>query len=172
MRLYRLPVAIAMTLALHTVAYADETPMSASAKSDIPAADVAQPVMQHDMQGMTHDMQHMQHAEMGAKKGASVEKIMEKMKVAYRDALRSQSLEELAPAAAQLNALASQTRASSYGKKPATQKAYQDGMQKLSSALDELNRAIAAKDFAAAQNVLKTQIKMARNESHQALNVH
>jgi hypothetical protein len=125
------------------------------------------PVSAHD--GEAHD-EHAMHQHMAAED--HVEYLMKQMKNAYRDALRSENIAELTLAATQLNTLAEQARATAYGKTAEDQAHYKDGMAALKADLDALNEAIHANDLVKAHDVLNTQIKATRNQSHQNLDVN
>jgi soluble cytochrome b562 len=113
---------------------------------------------------------HDHHQHMPA--GEHLEHLMKQMKNAYRDAMRSQNMAELTVAAATLKDLAQQASATPYGKTDEEITTFKNGMRQLNSDLDALHQAIQANDFAKAQQLLNTQIKATRNQSHQDLDVH
>jgi soluble cytochrome b562 len=113
---------------------------------------------------------HDHHQHMPA--GEHLEHLMKQMKNAYRDAMRSQNMAELTIAAATLKDLAQQASATPYGKTDEEITTFKNGMRQLNSDLDALHQVIQANDFAKAQQLLNTQIKATRNQSHQDLDVH
>lgn len=100
-----------------------------------------------------------------------LEQRMKQMKRAYRTALRSDSIEEMKPAVAQLIALSKQATAMRYGDNPTARADYKDGMHELQADLDELESAVQANDLPLARKILTEQIKATRNQSHEKLGV-
>ena len=114
-----------------------------------------------------HNVQHphsAQHAD-------EVAYNMKKMKRAYRNALRSDDIEQMKPAVAQLLAISKNVATLDYGINRTEQADYREGMQQLQAGLALLNAAVEANDFALAQKILREQIKATRNQSHEKLGV-
>jgi soluble cytochrome b562 len=99
------------------------------------------------------------------------ELLMKKMKKAYRAAQNSDNLAELGSAATTLTQLANQASQLDYGLNMDEKTKYKDGMQQLKTDLQQLNAAIAAKDFARAKQLVDQQINATRKQSHKALDV-
>jgi soluble cytochrome b562 len=125
----------------------------------------AEPMDMSSMASHPDEHQHMAADE-------HLEHLMKQMKNAYRDAMRSENINDLKVAATTLTDLVEQASATPYGKTPEDTAAFKDGMRELKTDLEALKIAIDANDFAQAQQVLNTQIKATRNQSHQNLNVH
>ncbi len=100
------------------------------------------------------------------------ELLMKKMKKAFRAAQNSDNLAELGSAATTLTQLADQASQLDYGLNMDEKTKYKDGMQQLKTDLQQLNAAIAAKDFARAKQLVDQQINATRKQSHKALDVN
>lgn len=106
-----------------------------------------------------------------SKQSEAVEQRMEQMQRAYRNAVRSQSVEQMQPAVTQLIALSKSATALHYGTDPTTRADYKDGMHELQADLEELENALHAKNLPLARKILTEQIKVTRNQAHQQLGV-
>lgn len=113
---------------------------------------------------------HSQHGS-GDNHAEQVELSMKKMRRAYRHALRSNSIEQMKPAVAQLIEVSQQASMLRYGINSTEQTDYQKGMQQLRSDLQHLNTALAANNLALAQKILNEHIKATRHQSHEKLGV-
>ena len=107
----------------------------------------------------------------GGQHDEQVELAMKKMQRAYRAALRSDTIEQLKPAVAQLIDVTRQASTLHYGIKATEHTDYQNGMQQLRTDLEQLRLAVAANDFALAKRILSQQIKATRDQAHDKLGV-
>lgn len=100
-----------------------------------------------------------------------VQQLMKKMQRAHRSALRSDNLEQLQLAIAQMIQLTRQGLTLHYGLNADEHTDYQNGMRQLRVDLDQMQLAIAANDFALAKSVLNQKIKATRRQSHDKFGV-
>ena len=109
---------------------------------------------------------HAHEGHEAASHDEQVQQLMKKMQRAHRTALRSDSLEQLEPAVAQMIALTRQGLTLHYGLSAAEHTDYQNGMRQLRADLEQIQLAIAANDFALAKNILNQKVKATRRQSH------
>lgn len=100
-----------------------------------------------------------------------VELAMKKIQRAYRTALRSDTLEQLKPAVAQLIEVTRQASTLHYGINPTEHNDYQAGMRQLRTDLERVRTALAANDLTQAKQILSVQIKTTRDQAHDKLGV-
>ena len=100
-----------------------------------------------------------------------VQQLMKKMQRAHRTALRSDNLEQLQPAIAQMIELTRQGLTLHYGLNAEEHTDYQNGMRQLRADLDRLQLAAAANNFVLAKSILNQQIKATRRKSHDKFGV-
>ena len=100
-----------------------------------------------------------------------VQHLMKKMQQAHRNALRSDNLDQLEPAIAQMVQLTRQALTLHYGLDYAEHADYQNGLRQLRTDLEQIQLAIAANDFALAKNILNQKVKATRRQSHDKFGV-
>jgi len=100
-----------------------------------------------------------------------VQHLMKQMQRAHRTALRSDHLDQLKPAIAQMIQLTRQGLTLHYGLNAEEHTDYQNGMRQLRADLERLQVAAAANDFALAKSILNQQIKATRRQSHDKFGV-
>lgn len=100
-----------------------------------------------------------------------VELTMKKMQRAYRAALRSDNIEQLKPAVAQLIEVTRQASVLHYGINAREHTQYQTGMRQLRTDLEQLRIAVVADDFELAKKIFHGQVKATRQQSHDKLGV-
>jgi soluble cytochrome b562 len=100
-----------------------------------------------------------------------VQQLMKKMQRAHRTALRSDNIEQLEPAIAQMIALTRECLTLHYGLNADEHTDYQNGMRQLRVDLEQIQLALAANDFALAKNILNQKVKATRRQSHDKFGV-